>query len=133
MRREPRAGAAGSAGGAASGRPSMLGRLRLANRQLTDSLRLLERSRDSFAELYDSAPFAYLTLDRVGLIREINTAGADLLGATDRSQVVGRRLLSYVVEDDRGILVTHLQGCRQQPGPRTCELRLATGGEAPIP
>ena len=53
--------------------------LEMQNRQLIEAHTLLEESRASYVELYDLAPVGYVTLDRVGAIRQINLAGADLL------------------------------------------------------
>ena len=39
----------------------------------------LELSRDRYLELYDSAPFGYVTLDQFGIIKEINLTGTLLL------------------------------------------------------
>ncbi len=60
----------------------------------------LETSRKKYLELYDLAPIAHVTLDRAGLIQEINLTGAELLG-TERRRLKGTRFASFVVESDR--------------------------------
>src|SRR3954470_24290839 len=54
--------------------------IRIQNDQLNESQALLEESRDRYANLYDFAPVACLTLCEHGIIREINLTGATLLG-----------------------------------------------------
>src|SRR6185295_3558120 len=50
--------------------------LALEQQALLEAQRALERSRDRYAELYDAAPVAYITLDRTGTIQQVNLAGA---------------------------------------------------------
>ena len=54
--------------------------LEMQNRELRDSQTELELTRDRYADLYDFAPLAYVTLDAKGHILEINLSGADLIG-----------------------------------------------------
>jgi PAS domain S-box-containing protein len=50
------------------------------NRTLEESRNALEAVRDRYSELYDFAPVAYLTLDREGVIRDLNLTATGLLG-----------------------------------------------------
>ena len=52
---------------------------RVQQRQLIEAQRALEESRDRYADLYDFAPVALVTLDRSGVIQEANLAAAALL------------------------------------------------------
>ena len=54
--------------------------LEMQNEELRQAREELEASRNKYAELYDFAPVGYFTFDAHGLIREINLAGAQLLG-----------------------------------------------------
>src|ERR1041385_8229582 len=54
--------------------------IRVQNDQLIDAQRSLEQSRDRYANLYDFAPISYVTLDRNGVVLEINLTGCKLLG-----------------------------------------------------
>ncbi len=89
------------------------------NRQLQDVQMELEASRDRYAELYDFAPVAYLTLEATGLIREINLAGAALLG-WERQTLIGTFLPHYVVPEQRQLLRSYLRrlldtGAQEKP------------------
>jgi len=54
--------------------------LEMQNRALREAQTELELARDRYADLYDFAPLAYVTMDAKGRIVEINLSGADLLG-----------------------------------------------------
>jgi len=56
---------------------------------MREAQRELEISRQRYADLYDLAPVGYLSLTRSGGIREINLAGARMLGM-GRSPAGGR-------------------------------------------
>ncbi|MFP4144242.1 MAG: ATP-binding protein [Phycisphaeraceae bacterium] len=96
--------------------------------------RQLERARDRYAELYDFAPLAQLTLDEYGRIREINLAGTELLGV-DRDHALHTPLIRRVAADDHGRCFNHLQRCNDTPPgqPVVSELRLSSPGGAPTP
>ena len=65
-------------------------RLRLENEQLLESRRLADETRDRYMDLYDRAPLAHLTLDGVGVIRDLNQDALELLGGGDgRHPLVG--------------------------------------------
>ncbi len=100
-------------------------RLRLENEQLFESQRLAEEMRDRYMDLYDHAPLAYVTLDGVGTISEVNQAAVALLGRSDsRHHVVGRRLKDLVMESDQATLTNHLRQCPIKRDPVACEVRL---------
>lgn len=52
----------------------------MQNRQLLDAQAELEASQARYADLYDFAPVAHFTLDPTGVIKEVNLAGAALVG-----------------------------------------------------
>src|SRR5262249_18354545 len=65
------------------------------NEQLREAQRLLELSRDRYVDLYDFAPFAYVTLDANGLILNLNLRAAELLGKS-RDQILHTPFLMHV-------------------------------------
>ena len=54
--------------------------LEMQNDELMKSQLKLEESRLKYFDLYNFAPVGYFTLDKDGLISEVNLAGAELLG-----------------------------------------------------
>jgi len=73
--------------------------LEMQNEELKQARDLTEVERERYLDLYHFAPVGYLTLDRDGLIRQVNLAGACLLG-TERSRLAGRRFGSFVSPAD---------------------------------
>ena len=84
--------------------------LRAQNQKLIETLHELEDTRDRFIELYDGAPNGYCTLDRTGVVREINLTGAALLGQS-RHALVGSPLVPSIVPADRGRFLGYLRAC----------------------
>ena len=107
--------------------------LEIQNRQLVESQRLLEESRDRYANLYDFAPVPYVTLCPNGVIREINLTGAHLLGQA-RARLIDRPFVLFVVPTYRRSFLSHLAQCKQGMRPLTTELMLKTaqGKQAPV-
>jgi PAS domain S-box-containing protein len=76
--------------------------LEMQNDELRRSQAELEESRSKYADLYDSAPVGYLTLDPRGKIVEANLTAATLLGV-ERGKLLGRFFSYFLVEADRRI------------------------------
>ena len=105
--------------------------LELQNRELRDSQAALEESRSRYANLYDFAPVAYMTLDTRGVVQEINLTGATLLGK-DRADIVGFGFLSLVRVDDAASFWAHLRRGAESRVPVVSELHLKTPRHGPI-
>jgi PAS domain S-box-containing protein len=73
--------------------------LEMQQDELLQSRLNLEESLESYTELYDFAPLAYLTLDRNGKILKANLTATTLLGV-DRSSLVSDRLGVFIPTED---------------------------------
>ena len=82
--------------------------LEMQNEELRRAQEELEASRSRYADLYDSAPTSYLTLDRDGLILEVNLTGAGLLGE-DRRRLIKKPFSVFVIKDDLDTFRAHLK------------------------
>src|SRR5262245_52599614 len=82
------------------------------NHQLLETQHALEESRDRYVDLYDFAPIGYMTINPSGIIREINFAGAALLGK-ERSKIVGLPFNSFVATAEKPRFSEHLRQCRR--------------------
>jgi signal transduction histidine kinase/CheY-like chemotaxis protein len=87
----------------------------------------LEIARARYFNLYALAPLPYVTLDRQGVIRDVNLAAATLLRA-NLGALVGNPLLSVIATEDPEAFVRHLEDVRRTGAPVTTEISLRIGG-----
>lgn len=94
------------------------------NEQLKKTQAELEQARARYVDLYDFAPIGYLTLNKSGVVTDVNHAGAALLGF-DREFVQSLPLTAAVQPSQRVRLRQFLAECWARPlGPAaTIELR----------
>ena len=105
--------------------PALPGDLETENHALRESHARIDASRSRYADLYDFAPVAYCTLDRAGVVLEINLAAAALIGA-DRTAIVGRPLAALVRLDDTAALAAHLGTALAASAPCTGEISFSS-------
>ena len=74
--------------------------LQLQNEALRRAKQAAEAERDRYAELYNSAPVGFLTVDRQGIIRDANRS-AQLLLMGNAHDISGLALGDFVALDDR--------------------------------
>lgn len=86
--------------------------LEMQNETLRATQADLEYSRDRYADLYDFAPVGYITLDRSGVILEINLTAASMLGV-ERSRLLGHPLVGFISPGGKNRFVAHLRRCAQ--------------------
>ena len=96
--------------------------LEMQNEKLRQAQAELEKSRDRFADLYDLAPFGYLTLSHHGMIGEINLTGAALLGI-ERDKLP-YHFASFVATESKGYWHSHFLNVLKRDSTLACELAL---------
>ena len=106
--------------------------LEAQNRELIESRRALEGAHRRYQELYDSAPISYVTLDRTGVILDINLAGASLIGL-ERPRLLGRSLIGWIPEADRPRFRDHLARLGAAGASEIAHLSLTTEGGSILP
>lgn len=84
------------------------------NRALQEDRRNLEKCY-SHADFYDFAPIGFVIFDARGVIREINLAGAEMLGR-ERSLLLNTPFISHIIKSDRKKFLCHLARCKQDEG-----------------
>ncbi|MES9833133.1 MAG: EAL domain-containing protein [Candidatus Thiodiazotropha sp. DIVDIV] len=82
--------------------------LEIQNRDLIESQRELEVTRDRYAEIYDFAPVGYLTLDNNGIIKNLNLSAAVMFGL-ERSKLLGKPLSTQMATGMSRLLFKHLR------------------------
>ena len=96
------------------------------NEEIHHMRRELEAERDRVADLYQLAPVAHLTLDRVGTIVEATVLAVALLGV-DRRRLTHRRLHEFVMPADWPTLSRHLVDVFGGAARRTCDVGILKG------
>jgi PAS domain S-box-containing protein len=103
--------------------------LEMQNDELLRAQEALEEARDRFADLYDFAPLALLTLSQGGEVLEANLAAADLLGL-ERNALLHQKFTRFIpaeAEDDFYLYCRKVLGSQtRQTGELT--LKSAKGG-----
>jgi PAS domain S-box-containing protein len=74
--------------------------LEIQNEELRRAHNAMEEARDRYMDLYEFAPVGYITINREGLIGEINLTGSALLGV-ERTKLINRRFSAFVAPQDR--------------------------------
>ena len=97
--------------------------LEMQNEELRQAQGLLEESRSRYIDLYDFAPLGYLTLDGHGIIQEVNYTAACLV-QVESAQLIGWHFNNFIVPEDLGAFLGHLNLVLNLRGRQTIELRL---------
>ncbi len=84
------------------------------------------------AGLFNSAPFGYVILDQLGVIREINDAGLELLGRP-RGRVLRESLAGFVAKESLVAFLNHFRLSKSAHKPVTDELVLRVHGGGLVP
>jgi PAS domain S-box-containing protein len=83
----------------------------------------LEKSHRRYADLYDFAPVAYLTMSDKGTILEANLTAADMLGMT-RGHLLKQKFSTFIVPDDQDTFFLHRKKLLETGEKQSYELRL---------
>ncbi|MBT4090399.1 MAG: response regulator [Deltaproteobacteria bacterium] len=92
-----------------------------------DELRLAQyeliSARDTYEDLYDSAPVGYLTVGRNSLILNTNLTFCCLINS-EREKIINHRFTDFIPEDDQDKYYFHRQRILDTGQSRACELEL---------
>ena len=105
--------------------------LEIQNDELRQATKELKKSRNEFAELYQSAPVAMIKLSKKGIIRQINDAAARMLIGF-KNYYEGRAFSSLVVPEDRRVYFSALEDFSLNRAPVIFELRLSVGNDRTV-
>ena len=97
--------------------------LELQNEELKESQIKLEDSQRKYFDLYNFAPIGYFTLDKNGIILEVNLAGAELLGV-ERLNLQNRAFIQYISPDHRNIFHHHIMDVQNNGHELTVNINL---------
>ncbi|MDI1247293.1 MAG: PAS domain S-box protein [Lacunisphaera sp.] len=105
--------------------------LQMQNDELKQTRDKMEEGLEKYCSLYDFAPVGYLTLDREGIIGEVNLAGAGLLGV-NRAALMHQRIRAFVLPADRPLFDHFLRHVFAHTTNAEGEMRLARAGKPPV-
>jgi PAS domain S-box-containing protein len=105
--------------------------LEMQNAELQSARVETETTLEKYTELYDFAPVGYFTIDREGLIQEVNLTGATMLGAV-RTRLLQRHLQAFVSPTSRPVVNAFLAAVFDKPEKQACEALLLTTANAPF-
>jgi len=74
--------------------------LQMQNDQLREAQKELEVARKRYFDLYDLAPVGYLTLNREGMIQEVNLTAAQILGR-EKDELLDEPLHQFIAKEDQ--------------------------------
>src|ERR1022692_294444 len=97
--------------------------LELQNEELNQANLAAKAALERFTDLYDFAPVGYFSLDDLGVMVELNMAGAVLLGV-ERSRLTGRRFQLFVSPRTRPVFQEFLDRIFSGSGRQYCEVEL---------
>lgn len=82
--------------------------LEMQNEELRGTAKALEASQITFADFYQNAPVGFVTLDRNGVIEQVNTAAAMML-CDSTGKLIGKLFTLRIHPEDRQGFNAHLQ------------------------
>jgi PAS domain S-box-containing protein len=97
--------------------------LKLQNEELRGAQVELAASRDCYTDLYESAPVAYVTLDKDGAILQSNLMAAELLGV-ERQDLVRANLVKFVHSESQDDWYLHRQAALLNDTKQVCEIKI---------
>jgi len=100
--------------------------LEMQNDELRRAQEQIAKSRNDYADLYDSAPVGYLTFNHDALITGVNLTGAALLGV-ERPKLLKRRFRQIVAPADAERWDRHFVSVLHKGEKQSCDLLLRRG------
>ncbi|MDO8788171.1 MAG: PAS domain S-box protein [Sulfuritalea sp.] len=97
--------------------------LEMQNEELANTYAEADALRERYVDIYDFAPIAYVTIDTLGVVRQINLAGAILLGIK-RSQITRHRFDASVSPPFRAAFKHFLAEVLGGHARQICEIEL---------
>ena len=105
--------------------------LELQNEELILARQAAEDSTQKYAELYDFAPTAYLSISKEGEIIELNLTAAILLGK-ERTKLIKSKFGCFVTDETKPTFNQFLNKLFNGSQKETCELTISTTDALPI-
>ena len=105
--------------------------LEMQNEELRKTQLSLENSQRKYWELFNFSPIGYITLDKNGIIKELNLSGASLLKHS-KNDLIETPFFLYLTHESRQKLDKHLKKVINTNRTHNCDLKLRRTGQSPI-
>lgn len=106
--------------------------LQTRNTELAANGADIERERERYRQLFDTIPDGYVVTDSMGIVLELNTTAAHLLGQP-RQRILGHALGSLVDSADRRAFDTQLTRLRQEGPGGKLTINLQVNNDVSVP
>ncbi|MDO8725147.1 MAG: PAS domain-containing sensor histidine kinase [Candidatus Methanoperedens sp.] len=97
--------------------------LEMQNEELRRAQIDLEELRKNYSDLYDFAPVGYFSIDRDGLIRQVNLTGAKKLGI-ERNFIINKPFSLFVSSKSKDVFYDHLRDVFGTGIKQICEIKV---------
>jgi PAS domain S-box-containing protein len=96
--------------------------LEMQNEELRRTQAELQESHNKYQGLYNSAPIGYFTLDRNGVILEVNTTGAELFGI-EKPKLLKTNFTHLIAPDSQDSFYFHCKKLFKTAARQNCEIK----------
>ena len=93
------------------------------NQELRIAQEELEVSRNKYVNLFDFSPIPYFTLDKEGIIREVNLSASKMFGV-ERGKLIGKRFTTYIPPGERDAFTSFFDTVFKSPEKHSLELKV---------
>jgi len=97
--------------------------LEMQNEELLQTQVKLNKAKEQYQDLFELAPFGYLTINERAFIKEANYATCRLLLA-EKEQLFKQTLYNYTLKSHQSVLHRHIQAVINNKAPRRDEIKI---------
>lgn len=93
------------------------------NEELRIAQEELEVSRNKYVNLFDFAPIPYFTLNKHGIIKEVNLSASKMFGI-DRNKLIDKSFSTFIPQDEKSIFNSFITNVFEFHVKHTCEIKV---------
>jgi len=93
------------------------------NEELRIAQEELEVSRNKYVNLFDFAPIPYFTLNKHGIIKEVNLSASKMF-EIDRNKLIDKSFSNYISQDEKPIFNSFIAAVFDSHIKQTCEIKV---------
>ncbi|MBU3967555.1 MAG: PAS domain-containing sensor histidine kinase [Euryarchaeota archaeon] len=97
--------------------------LEMQNEELRRAQTDLEELRKNYSDIYDFAPIGYFSIDKDGLIKQVNLTGAKKLGV-ERNFIINKPFSLFISSKSKDVFYDHLRNVFGTGIKQICELKV---------